>query len=37
MEVHREFGSDKGLDMQQSEEMQIRMGHDLMRALKNDR
>lgn len=34
MDVWREFGAEKGLDMQQSEEAQLRLGHDLMRALR---
>ena len=34
MDVWREFGAEKGMDMQASEEAQIRLGHDLMRALK---
>ena len=34
MDVHREFGAEQGLDMQQAEEAQIKLGHDLMRALK---
>ena len=35
MDVHREFGAAQGLDMQASEERQIWLGHELMRALKN--
>jgi D-sedoheptulose 7-phosphate isomerase len=35
MDIWREFGSAKGLDMQASEEDQIRLGHDLMRALRD--
>ena len=34
MDVHREFGAAQGLDMQQAEEAQLRLGHDLMRALR---
>ena len=34
MDVHREFGAEQGLQMQDAEESQIRLGHDLMRALK---
>ena len=34
MDVHCEFGAAKGLDMQQSEEAQIALGHELMRCLK---
>ena len=33
MDVHREFGAAQGLDMQASEERQIWLGHELMRAL----
>lgn len=34
MDVHREFGAAQGFDMQTSEERQIWLGHELMRALK---
>lgn len=34
MDIWREFGAEKGLSMQDAEEAQIRMGHDLMRALR---
>lgn len=34
MDVYREFGEPRGLGMQDSEEAQVRLGHDLMRALK---
>lgn len=34
MDIHAEFGAAQGLDMQAAEEAQIRLGHDLMRALK---
>lgn len=34
MDVHREFGAAQGFDMQASEERQIFLGHELMRALK---
>ena len=34
MDVHKEFGAEQGLDMQQAEEAQIKLGHDLMRQLK---
>jgi D-sedoheptulose 7-phosphate isomerase len=37
MVIHREFGYPKGLDMQQAEEAQLRLGHDLMRALRDRR
>lgn len=37
MDVHREFGAPQGLDMQQAEEAQLRLGHDLMRALRETR
>lgn len=33
MDVHREFGSERGLDMQRAEERQIEMGHELRAAL----
>ena len=33
MDVHREFGAAQGMDMQASEERQIWLGHELMRAL----
>ena len=34
MDVHCEFGYPKGLDMQQAEEEQIMIGHELMRELR---
>ncbi len=34
MDVHREFGASQGFDMQASEERQIFLGHELMRALR---
>ena len=34
MTVYRIFGNERGEDMQQAEEAQIRIGHDIMRALK---
>jgi len=34
MDIERVFGAEQGLDMQSSEEAQLRLGHDLMRALK---
>ena len=34
MDIHREFGAEQGLDMQQAEEAQIAIGHHLMRELK---
>lgn len=34
MDVHREFGAAQGLQMQEAEESQLRLGHDLMRALR---
>lgn len=34
MDVHREFGAAQGMDMQSSEERQIWLGHELMRALR---
>ena|SRR3990167_286712 len=34
MDVERVFGAEQGLDMQQAEEAQIKLGHDLMRELK---
>ena len=34
MDVHREFGSAQGFDMQAAEERQIWLGHELMRELK---
>lgn len=37
MDVWREFGADNGLDMQQSEEAQLWLGHNLMRALRDSR
>ena len=35
MTVHCIFGNERGEDMQQAEEAQIRIGHDLMRGLRN--
>ena len=35
MDVHREFGAAQGFDMQASEERQIWLGHELMRALRD--
>src|SRR3990167_6488327 len=37
MDVHREFGAVQGLDMQAAEEAQLRLGHELMRALRERR
>ena len=37
LDVHREFGAAQGLDMQASEERQIWLGHELMRALRASR
>lgn len=34
MDVARIFGAEIGQDMQESEEFQIKIGHDLLRALK---
>ena len=34
MKVWKEFGAAQGLDMQQAEERQIALGHELMRALR---
>ena len=34
MSVYRIFGNERGEDMQQAEEAQIRLGHEIMRALK---
>jgi D-sedoheptulose 7-phosphate isomerase len=34
MEVYCIFGNERGENMQQAEEAQIRIGHDIMRALK---
>ena len=34
MDVYRVYGAVIGLDMQEAEEAQIGIGHDLMRALK---
>ena len=34
MNVYRIFGNERGENMQQAEEAQIRIGHDLMRELK---
>ena len=35
MDVHRQFGAEHGHDMQQAEEAQLRLGHDLMRFLRD--
>ena len=35
MKVHREFGVEKGFDMQGAEEYQVFLGHELMRALRD--
>lgn len=35
MTVHKEYGYPQGLNMQEAEEAQIRLGHDLMRALRD--
>lgn len=35
MYVHRVFGREQGLGMQDAEEAQIHLGHDLMRSLQN--
>lgn len=34
MEVWREFGAAKGLDMQAAEELQVHLGHGVMKALR---
>lgn len=34
MDIHREFGAEQGFDMQASEERQLWLGHELMRALR---
>jgi len=34
MSVWREFGAEQGLDMQQAEEAQLRLGHELMKGLR---
>ena len=34
MAIHREFGAAQGLDMQQAENRQLELGHELMRALR---
>ena len=34
MDVHEEFGRERGLDMQAAEEAQVHLGHELLRALK---
>lgn len=34
MDVEKVFGADKGLQMQEAEEAQLKLGHDLMRELK---
>ena len=37
MDIHREFGAAQGFDMQASEEHQIWLGHEVMRALRASR
>ena len=37
MYVHREFGAAQGFDMQASEERQLWLGHELMRALRGNK
>ena len=37
MEVHRIFGAARGENMQQAEEAQLGIGHEIMRALKCER
>lgn len=37
MTVHREFGAAQGFDMQSAEEVQIWLGHELMRKLRSDK
>lgn len=37
MTVWREFGAARGMDMQCSEEAQVFLGHELMRALRDNR
>lgn len=37
MDVYREFGIPQGLDMQQAEERQVALGHELLRALREPR
>ena len=37
MQEHRIFGAQQGLDMQDSEEQQLEIGHEIMRALKCER
>ena len=37
MDIHKEFGAAQGLGMQDAEEAQLRLGHDLMRALRASR
>lgn len=34
LDVEKVFGAEQGLDMQQAEEEQIKLGHELMRGLK---
>jgi hypothetical protein len=34
MLVWKEFGAEQGLDMQRSEERQIKLGHEVMKNLK---
>lgn len=36
MQVFRIYGAELGLNMQESEEAQVRLGHDLMRSLRDD-
>lgn len=37
MDVYREFGAEHGFDMQQAEENQLWLGHELMKALRASR
>src|SRR3990167_4223951 len=37
MEVERIFGNERGEDIQHAEEAQVRIGHDLLRELRDDR
>lgn len=37
VQVHTEYGYPKGLSMQEAEEAQVRLGHDLMRGLNGSR
>lgn len=34
MDVHREYGAERGFDMQSAEEAQLWLGHEIMRELK---